>query len=298
MLRKIRYYFEGLLGRAAFVLFLSLDFERASDVGGALLRAIGPYLPRTRVARNNLRRALPELTGGRLEEIITEMWENIGRFLGEFPHMGRIDKRRLADVMEIEGLEHLDTLRNLNKGSIFVSGHLGNWELACRAVALHDFPLLLVYRRGNNPALDNLIQRTRDHYQPDAIPKGPTGARQLVQAVKQGRHIGVLIDQKMNDGIPVPFFGRDAMTGPAIARLALRFDCPLVPGRMIRLRGHKQKLIIYPPLVINRTGDTERDVLAIMTRINAMLEDWIRDYPAQWLWIHNRWPKEVEVSSV
>jgi len=94
----------------------------------------------------------------------------------------------------------------------------------------------------------------------------------------------------MNDGIPIPFFGRPAMTAPALAEFALRFDCPVVPARVERLRGARFRITLYPPMDLPRTGDRRADVVAIMTKINAVIEEWVRERPDQWLWLHNRWP--------
>jgi KDO2-lipid IV(A) lauroyltransferase len=95
----------------------------------------------------------------------------------------------------------------------------------------------------------------------------------------------------MGDGIAVPFFGRPAMTAPALAQLALKFDCPVVPARVVRLNGVQFQLIVYPPLEIIKTGNRQQDALALMTQVNAMIEGWIRERPEQWLWLHRRWPK-------
>lgn len=290
MLKKIRYFIEWVLVSSALWYLGRLDFKTASDTGGAFFHKAGPYLKRTRVARKNLRRGMPELDDQQVEKIIGDMWENLGRVFAEFPHVGRMGRKELNEILEIEGLEHIDTLRQLNKGSIFFSGHIANWELSCKTLAVNDFPLLLVYRKGNNPWLDKIIQGSRGLYQTNAIPKGKDGARILLQSIRERRHVGVLIDQKMNDGIPVKFFGSDAMTSPAIARLALKFDCPIVPAHVVRIERHKQKFIISPPLAITQTGDQEQDVLNIMTQVNSILEGWIRENPAQWIWIHNRWP--------
>ena len=100
----------------------------------------------------------------------------------------------------------------------------------------------------------------------------------------------MMVDQKMNDGIPVPFFGRDVMTAPALAELALRYDCPVVPARVERLKGAQFRLLIYPPLELVKTGDRQADVAANMAQVNAILEQWIRDTPEQWLGRHNRGP--------
>jgi KDO2-lipid IV(A) lauroyltransferase len=101
----------------------------------------------------------------------------------------------------------------------------------------------------------------------------------------------VLVDQKMNDGIPVPFFGRPAMTAPAVAQLALRFDCAIIPARVERLKGARFRLTAFPPIEIAKTGNRQADTLAIMTRINAVVEGWIRERPDLWFWLHRRWPE-------
>ncbi len=124
----------------------------------------------------------------------------------------------------------------------------------------------------------------------ELIAKGPQGARRLLSLLKDGGHLGILVDQKMNDGIAAPFFGRDAMTAPALAQFALKFQCPVVPVQAVRMDGAHFRVIHHPPLEITPTGDTRADAAAIMERVNEMLESWIREHPEQWLWVHNRWP--------
>src|SRR5690606_19539435 len=124
------------------------------------------------------------------------------------------------------------------------------------------------------------------------VTKGQEGARQSVKFLKEGTSISMLVDQKMNEGIPVPFFGREAMTATAIARLALKFECPIVPVQVERLRGVKCRVTYYPPLTVPETGTMDEKIMHIMTQINQMLETWIRKRPEQWLWVHNRWPKK------
>ncbi len=123
------------------------------------------------------------------------------------------------------------------------------------------------------------------------LPKGGQGAVRLLRAIKNGQSLAMLVDQKMNDGIAVPFFGRDAMTAPAIAEFALRYDMPIIPVRVVRTKGCHFEATVYPPLEYEKTGDEEKDSLIIMTKINALLESWIREHPAQWFWVHKRWPK-------
>jgi Kdo2-lipid IVA lauroyltransferase/acyltransferase len=104
-----------------------------------------------------------------------------------------------------------------------------------------------------------------------------------------GTHLTLLADQKMNDGIPVPFFGRPAMTAPALAVLALRFDCDVLPARVERLAGARFRLTVFPPLPLPRSGEPHADAAALMARVNATLEAWVRDRPEHWLWVHRRW---------
>ena len=132
------------------------------------------------------------------------------------------------------------------------------------------------------------------------FPKGRHGAVKMARAIKNNEAIAMLIDQKMRLGIPIPFFGRTAMTGTAIAELALRYDMPIIPARCIRTRGAHFEAIVYPPLAYEKTGDEKRDIENIMIAINNTLEGWIREHPAQWFWVHKRWwirdplPPELE----
>jgi KDO2-lipid IV(A) lauroyltransferase len=124
----------------------------------------------------------------------------------------------------------------------------------------------------------------------ELIPKGAVAARRAIATLRRGAHLTILADQKMNDGIPVPFFGRPAMTAPALAALALRFDCDVLPARVERLDGAHFRLTVFPPLPLPRSGDAHADAAALMAQVNAILESWIRDRPGQWFWLHRRWP--------
>ena len=123
----------------------------------------------------------------------------------------------------------------------------------------------------------------------ELIPKGAVAARRAVAALRRGAHVSLLADQKLNDGIAVPFFGRPAMTAPALALLALRFDCAVLPARVERLEGAHFRLTLYPPLDLPRTGNRDADVAALMRSVNATLEGWVRERPEQWFWVHSRW---------
>ncbi|HEX2116131.1 MAG TPA: lysophospholipid acyltransferase family protein, partial [Alphaproteobacteria bacterium] len=163
-------------------------------------------------------------------------------------------------------------------------------EISAVAAKAYGVPLHLIYRPANNPWVEEIYREGRGKIAAGLIPKGAEGARQAMRVLRDGGQLGILIDQKMNDGIPVPFFGRDAMTAAALARLAFKFDCTVLPAQVERLGGARFRLTVHPPLALTRSEDAQRDVLELMTHANRHLESWIRQRPGQWLWLHRRWP--------
>ena len=178
------------------------------------------------------------------------------------------------------------------------SGHFANWEVFGPLASALGVDFALIYRAPNNPLVRWLIQAVRRLPPELQVPKGANGARMAIAALKRGGQLGMLVDQKMNDGIAVPFFGRPAMTPTALAQLGLRFDCTIIPLCLERLDGCRFRLSFFPPMELPRTGDRRRDVLEAMTQVNRMLEDWIRDRPGQWLWLHRRWPAEASSAAL
>lgn len=277
---------RGLLGT-----FGAMRPERASAVGSALLRAIGPRLGAHRVAAANLRRAFPEKNEAEIAAILRGMWDNLGRTLGEMPHLDTIT-RLDGPYLTLEGADVVADLKAREGPILFFGGHIGNWEINPWAMATQGLPMHVFFRAPNNPLVEDLYARIRGGGGfGGLLPKGSAGARAAMATLKQGRSLGMLVDQKMNDGIPVPFFGREAMTAPALAQFALRFHAPVVPLYVRRLTGCRFRVILRPPLDLPATGDRHADIAETMRRVNAVLEDWIREAPEQWLWVHRRWPK-------
>ena len=256
---------------------------------GWLVGVLAPGLSRR--ALRNIGRALPELPPERHREILKGMWDNLGRSIAEHPHINRLWEDTKAGRIEMIGGEHLRAQAAMEKHPcLIVSGHIANWELFPSTGARHGLSMTLVYRRPNNPLIDYLMTGRRRAGGGHFVPKGQEAARAMVNTLLRGGTIAMLVDQKLNDGIPVPFFGRPAMTAPSLAQLALKYRCPVLVARAERLGGARFRVTITPPELVPDSGDREADVLAYMTRINALLESWIRERPEQWLWLHNRWP--------
>ncbi|WP_142847893.1 lauroyl acyltransferase [Telmatospirillum sp. J64-1] len=284
----LRNFMLAVLGVVGYGLFRILPLDWASALGSAIGRHIGMRMSVTRRARRNLARAFPEKSEAEREKIVRDMWDHLGRCLGEFSQIDRILK---SDRVEIVGAEYLEQLRDDGKPGLIVSGHIGNWEVGANLPhQRYGLRLHFIFRAANNRWAKWLYERRTVEDAGEMIPKGSSGARRAVQLLKQGEHIGMLVDQKMNDGIPVPFFGRDAMTAPALAQFAYKFDCPILPARMERLGGARFRYTIFPPMDLPHSGDRHADILAAMTQVNATLESWIRERPDQWLWLHRRWP--------
>jgi KDO2-lipid IV(A) lauroyltransferase len=269
--------------------FKVLPLDCASALGGALARRIGPFLGVSKHARRNISRAFPELSETEIARVVAGMWDNLGRLAAEYPHLRNLRVFEPGGRVETHGFEHVDRAVAAGRRMIVFSGHIANWEIAMLAGIQYGIPVAQIYRAGNNPLLDRLIARFRGD-RGELIPKGPVAARRAIAALRRGTHLTLLADQKMNDGIPVPFFGRPAMTAPALAVLALRFDCDVLPARVERLAGARFRLTVFPPLPLPRSGEPHADAAALMARVNATLEAWVRDRPEQWLWVHRRWP--------
>lgn len=283
-----RYRIEAWL--AAFLIgalgLLPLDW--ASWLGGVTGRLIGPRLGITKRARINLRAALSELTSAEIEAIVRGMWDNLGRVVYEYPHLKKI-KVFVGDRVEVRGLDNLKAALAAGRRVIMFSGHIGNWEIAALAGGQYGIDVAQIYRAANNPLVDEMLARLRGDAG-ELIPKGAVASRRAVAALRRGGHLSLLADQKLNDGIAVPFFGRDAMTAPALATLALRFECDVLPVRVERLHGAHFRLTVYPKLPLPNSGDRTADTLALMTEVNRTLETWIRERLEQWFWLHRRWP--------
>ncbi len=276
--------------------FALLPVGMASALGGQLGRLVGRLAPGlTRRALNNVTQAMPELPLSKRIAIVRGMWDNIGRNLAEHPHITRLWNNSRNPRIEMIGGEHLRALAAQERHPcLLVSGHLANWELLPSTGAQHGLAMTLVYRRPNNPYIDHLMTGRRRAGDGRFLPKGQEAARAMVNTLLRGGAIAMLVDQKLNDGIAVPFFGLPAMTAPSLAQLGLKYACPVLLARCERLGGAHFRITIFPPDYVPDSGKREADVLAYMTRINAQLESWIRERPEQWLWLHNRWPDQIE----
>lgn len=288
-MKDLQYRIEAGLVRFFFRGFRLLPLDISSAIGATMGRTIGPFFSAHKTAHNNLMHAFPELTKHERQKIVGDMWDNLGRVMAE---MSSVPGTRLTSRIEVTGTEHFPAP---GKPVLFFSGHLGNWELLYPMAYDAGVNLTLIYRHINNPYIDKLVHDLRMSHASELIAKGLRGGVKMLAALKRGGSVAMLVDQKLNAGMPIPFFGRDAMTATAIADVALKYDIPIIPARVTRIGGAHFKGRVYPPLEYIKTGNREEDTRAVLVAMNAMLEGWIRENPEQWFWVHKRWPRQADI---
>lgn len=288
------YRIEALGLKLALGLFGLLPLDRASNAGGRLGRAIGPLVRGvTKRARRNIARAMPDLSPAAIDEIIGDMWENLGRTIAEYAHLDEIGSDAEQARFEVVNLEETKRIADLGKGAIIVSGHFANWELLPLPLRQAGIFNAVIYRAANNPYVNDWMVALRERaITPIQIPKGASGARQIIRTLKDGGLVAMLVDQKLNDGIAARLFGMRAMTTDAPAAIALRMGLPIIPASIVRLEGARFRLTAYDPIKPDPTADRHTEIARVTQEINDFLEARIRENPAQWLWMHNRWPNE------
>ena len=235
----------------------------------------------------NLNKVFPRKNILSKKKIIKEMWFHFGRVIGEYAHLSSIkvfnNKR-----FEIKNLKYLIESVESGNNCIFFSAHIGNWELTSHPLVQSNHKINFIYRAPNNKLVDYALSTIRKNYGVGLIRKGSVGARESVRSLKNKESIGMLIDQKMNDGIDSLFFGTKVRTASAIAKLAIKYKSKIIPAICIRKNGINFKIEYFKPIEFEKIQQigNESDILSYL---NKFIEMWIRKHPEQWLWIHNRW---------
>jgi KDO2-lipid IV(A) lauroyltransferase len=290
-LKKIRYIAEVLIVRFGLWFFTILGEKKASNFAAKISQFIGKKIAVHKLAYNNLSKAMPQLNEVEKEKILDEMWDNLGRIVGEFVHIAKCPTEEIGRLIEMsaETKNTIEQLKQSGKGGIIFGAHTGNWEIGPKVFMKNGINVSTVYRPLNNPYVEKITAALRGT---NMIEKSTRGNRKIMEVIKNGGFIIILADQKITEGEPVKFFHDDAITTTSIARIALKYDVPLIPARSIRL-GKEFKFLVEleKPLAFQASSNVNLDSLHLTRKINEKLEQWISEYPAQWFWVHNRWKK-------
>lgn len=283
MCKFLAHILQYILVKLWIILIKKISLEKATNFSAKLFQLIGMHLKATNIARKNLRMVMPELNE---EDTILQMWDNLGRVAAELPIFSSMSDQELSKYISFEGLEKIEALRG--KRAIFCSAHLANWELLSKVLSMHNIKCYVVYRAANNKLVDKLINNMRENDNIILIPKSRKAIKQIMKAMEDNSKLGMLLDQKMKNGIKVKFMGHDAMTAPAIANLAKNYNCPIIPVQIIRKKNSISnslfKIVIHPEI-----PHIDRNVEDIMLDINNHIGEWVKEEPSQWFWLHNRW---------
>ncbi|MBM3590921.1 MAG: hypothetical protein FJX30_06100 [Alphaproteobacteria bacterium] len=289
--KKIRYALEAPITWLGMIFFRILPLNLASDFSANIAKFVGKKIAVNRLAFDNLSKALPLLTKDEKIQIIDGMWDNLGRIIGEFPHVCAMTYQELKGFVEIdeESQKNIDEIKKLNRGGIIFSAHFGNWEIGPKILLNQGLKVNTVYRPLNNPFVEKLTAKKRGV---PMIKKGASGSRQLVSALKNREFIIIMADQKVTDGALVKFFNDDAVTATSIAKIAIKYEVPLIPGCIFRNnKKFNFSLKIDKPLEYKLGDISDMSVLRATLKINQKIQEWITKSPEQWFWVHNRWKK-------
>jgi KDO2-lipid IV(A) lauroyltransferase len=249
-----------------------------------------------RVGLRNLEMAYPQMPLRQRRRMVRRVFVSLGRQLAEFCMFPRYTRENVGQVAVYEGFENFDAAQRRGQGVLFLTAHLGGWEIGSFAHSVYGHPLRVVVRALDNPYLDRMVDRCRTLHGNTTFEKQDF-ARGLISAMRAGETVGLLMDQNMTPpaGVFVDFFGIPACTAGGIARVALRTDASVVPAFTIwdeTLR--KYRITFAPRLMLEKTGDLERDVVAATQLFTSVIEEYVRKYPDQWLWVHRRWKTRPE----
>ena len=290
-MKIIKYFFEFTSIISLFCIFKIIGLKNASNLGGVLGRFIGPFFRSKNITKQNIKIGLGNLDEKRETEIINAMWSNIGRTFAEYAFLKnfKFDKTNFSHI-KINGTNYLEQIKKNNEPVIFYSGHFANFELMAMELDKFGIKAATIYRPLNNFLLNPIMEYLRMKYIcPNQIPKGRMGMREIISRVKDGCSIALMVDQRVGEGLRIPFFNKPAHTTTVPAQLALKYNCRLVPIFLERKEGINFEMTVHEPYEIQKTGDTDQDTKSITLKINQLIEKMIIKNPTQWLWSHNRW---------
>jgi len=272
------------------------DPDKTASFFGRASRIIGRRLREDRIGRENLKAAFPEKSPEEIEKILNGVWDNLGRIGAEFAHLDHIwdyDPDHPEKTSRVEFTQRtkelFDQIRDDGKPALIFACHLGNWELPALAAVAHGLDAAILFRRPNSDAADRAIEKIRQVEMGTLIPAGRDAPLRLAQALQDGQHVAMLVDQYLTNGVEVTFFGRKTRANPMLARLRRQVDCPIHGTRIIRLPNNRFRAELSEEVkpVFDAAGQI--DVQGTMQAITDVVEGWVREYPDQWLWLHRRW---------
>ena len=285
-MKLIKYFIQFILIIISFVIFKLLGARLSSNLCGKIFELIGPFFRSKKVIHSNIKRGIKNINSENLKKITNLMWNNYGRVLAEYMFIKDFRNGKLSQNIQIDGQEILDEIKKSNKQVIFISGHFSNFELMAMYLEKTGIKLSAIYRPLNNFFLNGIMERIRKKFIcKHQIKKGIGGLKKLISLKKNNYSTALMIDQRVSEGILCNLFNQDALTTTIPAQLVKKFNIPVVPVYIERIKDLNFKITINKPINFSK----EDSVKNITLKLNQLLETMILKKPEQWIWSHNRW---------
>ena len=286
-MKVIKYLFEALFIYTFFFIIKVIGLNNGRKLATLIFKNIGPFFKSKNIINENLDRALIDNSNSTKKEIILKMWSNYAMTFVEYLYLKRFKKNILNNSkITIKGKNIIDQIKIEKKPVIFISGHFANFELMSMEITKRNIPLATIYRPLNNIFLNPLMEFLRKKYVcNNQIKKGINGVRESIEYLRKGCSIALMIDQRVSEGIPSPFFNKEALTTTIPAQFVKKFDCRVVPIYIDRVLDTNFKINIFEPIKFEKDESVE----IITSKLNLCLENMISKNPSKWIWSHNRW---------
>ena len=286
-MKKIIYFIEFLLVEFLFIICKVIGYKSASDLGFFIGKNFGNFFRKKKSIIENLLKSKIAINIPK-NQFVNNILGNYGRILAEYPFLKDFRSNKLDKFISIDGIENLEKIKNNKRPVVFISGHFNNFELMAMQIEKYGINLAAIYRPLNNIFLNKTMEKIRTKYIcRNQIRKGRSGTRQILENLKKGNSIALMIDQRVTEGIKIDFFGNLASTTTIPAQIIKKYKCNLVPIYIERLDKYNFKMYVSQPIAIN----SEKSQEEISEHLNKILEKMILKNPDQWIWTHNRWKK-------
>ncbi len=286
-MRKFFYLIEFILIKLFFFILIIIGYKNGSNLGDFIGRLFGPIFRSKKLIENNLEQS-GIVDKKSYSKIIRKIYGNYGRILAEYPFLKAFRNNQLNKFIEIDGLENLNKIKKEKKRVVFISGHFNNFELMALQIEKAGINLCAIYRPLNNLFLNKTMEEIRENFIcKNQIKKGRSGTRQIIENLKKGNSVALMIDQRVREGMKVNFFGKPASTTTIPAQLIKKYKCDLVPIYIERRRNNYFKMFVSEPIKIGNN----KSIKEITEHLNKILEKMILKNVDQWIWTHDRWKK-------
>ena len=284
-MRKFFYLIEFILIKLFFFILIIIGYKNGSNLGDFIGRLFGPIFRSKKLIENNLEQS-GIVDKKNYNKIISKIYGNYGRILAEYPFLKAFRNSKLNKFIEIDGLENLNKIKREKRRAVFISGHFNNFELMALQIEKAGINLCAIYRPLNNIFLNKTMEEIRENFIcKNQIKKGRSGTRQIIENIKKGNSVALMIDQRVREGIKINFFGKPASTTTIPAQLIKKYKCDLVPIYIERRKNNYFKMFVSEPIKIGNN----KSIKEITQHLNKILEKMILKNVDQWIWTHDRW---------